>query len=259
MRSLSLLSFAVLAFSLTACSDNEPTNPTPTTVGSYVRAGGSYVIHSNVNVNIDATTGKTTDAPAPDDSTVVVQRSSMSSTEKSIAHVFVDGASKDTVTITQNGNILTQEFAIRYDLVSFVLDLGRKNVTIADFSKSSWTALKDTIAPFDFPPLPGIKLSGNLNFVGKVLADESVTLNNVALQTKKVQLDLNATLYANLGVSSIPVPISLVRTIWFADGIGIVKTEQKAAVINLGPAGALLGTTTLAVPGSIQTAKRWSK
>ena len=256
MRNLTLLGFTALCLTLVSCSDEEPT--TPTAIGSYVRTSGSYVIHSNVDVNIDATTAKTTDVPAPDDSTVVVQRSSVGGTEKSVAQVFVGGATTDTVTITQNGNVVMQDFAIRYDVVSFVLDLGRKQVMIADFGKSSWTALKDTIPPFDFTPLPGVKLSGSLNFIGKQLADETVTINNVTLQTKKVQLDLNATLFANLGVSSIPVPISLVRTIWFADGIGIVKTEQKAAVINLGPAGALLGTTTQAVPGYIQTAKRWS-
>lgn len=256
MRILTLLGFAAITLTLTSCSDDEPTTPTAT--GSYVRASGSYVIHSNVDVDIDAATGKTTDIPAPDDSTVVVQRSSAGGAETSVAHVFVGGESNDTVTITQNGSIVMQDFAIRYDVVSFVLDLGRKQVMVADFSKSSWTALKDTIAPFDFTPLPGVKLSGSLNFIGKQLADESVTINNTTLQTKKVQLDLNATLYANLGVSSVPVPISLVRTIWFADGIGIVKTEQKAAVINLGPAGALLGTSTQAVPGYTQTAKRWS-
>ncbi len=257
MRTLALLGFAALALTLSSCSDDEPT--APTAIGTYVRASGSYVIHSNVDVAIDAGTGKTTDTPAPDDSTVVVQRSSTGGAEKSIAHVFVGGEANDTVTITQSNSVITQEFAIRYDLVSFVLDLGRKQVMVADFSKPSWTALKDTIAPFDFAQIPGVKLSGGLNFVGKQLADESVTINDTTLQTKKVQLDLNATLYANLGINSIPVPISLVRTIWFADGIGIVKTEQKAAVVNLGPAGALLGMTTLAVPGYTQTAKRWSK
>jgi hypothetical protein len=255
MRNLALSALAASALLITSCSD-EPT--APTAVGSYVRGSGAYVIHSNVDVAIDAATNKTTETPAADDSTVVAQRTSTGGVEKSTAYVFESGVVADTVVMMQNGNVVMQDFAIRYDLVSFVLDLGRKQVMIADFGKSSWTALKDTIAPFDFTPLPGVKLSGSLNFIGKQLADETVTINNVTLQTKKVQLDLNATLFANLGVSSIPVPISLVRTIWFADGIGIVKTEQKAAVINLGPAGALLGTTTQAVPGYVQTAKRWS-
>ncbi|MFM8771561.1 MAG: hypothetical protein ACKOE4_06025 [Candidatus Kapaibacterium sp.] len=252
MRNLALTAFAASALLLTSCSD-EPT--APTVVGSYVRGSGAYVIHSNVDVAIDAATNKTTETPAADDSTVVAQRTSTGGVEKSTSYVFENNTVADTVVMMQNGSVVMQDYPIRYDVLGIVLDLGRKQVTVADFGKSSWTALKDTILPFDFPAFPGLKLSGSLNFIGKLLGDESVTINGTTLATKKVQLDLNAVLTASIGAT---VPIGLVRTIWFADGIGIVKTEQKAAVIDLGPAGALLGTQKQAIPGFVQTAKRWS-
>ena len=255
MRTPLLLGLLSAALLVSSCSDS---TTTPEPVGAYIRPSGSYVTHSNVDVAIDAATKQTTNADAPDDSTVVVERSSTNGIERSVAHVYVDGAVTDTVIMMQNGSIVMQDFPIRYEIQSVVLDLGRKMVTIADFNASTWTALKDTIAPFDFPVLPGAKLSGALNFTGKPLGNEQVTIGTTKLSTRKVQLNLDATLYASIGATVISVPIGLVRTIWFADGVGVVKTEQAAAVVNLGAAGALLGSSTQAIPGFTQTAKSWS-
>lgn len=253
MRILALTAIAASAL-LISCSD-DPT--TPTVVGSYVRPAGSYEIHSNVDIAIDAATGKTTEVAAPDDSTVIVQRTSTDGVDKSVAHVYESGVIVDTLELAQNGSVLTSnQFLIKLELPGTVLNFGRRQVTIADFSKSSWTALKDTILPFDYPTLPGVKLSGSLNFVGKSLGDENLIIDGKTYATKKVQIDLNSVITASVSVS---VPVNLVRTVWLADRVGIVKVEQKPAIIDLGSAGALLGIQKLAVPGFIQTDKRWSE
>lgn len=255
MRFLTLATIAVSAALMTSCSD-EPTAPTVTAVGTYVRAAGTYEIHSNVDLTIDAATGKVTETAVPDDSTVIVDRTTIDGVSKSIAHVYENGSVIDTLELVQKGSLVTSNrFLIQLELPGSVLKFGRRQVTIADFDKSSWIALKDTILPFDYPAVTGVKLSGSLNFVGRQLADETVTINGTSFATKKVQIDLNSVITTSLGVS---VPINLVRTVWFADRVGIVKIEQKPAIVDLGPAGALLGTQKLTVPGFVQTDKRWS-
>ena len=270
MRLFTTLGFATLALGLVGCSD-EPTTPTtPTSYPAYIHAvPDAYMVSSNMNVAIDAITKQTTDQPAPDDSTVVfgaIQGEGVDEANPSTklplyrtdSYVFVNNESTDTVTTSQLGGKITQSYRLRYAIQAIPLDLGRKNVVICDLANSTWTALKDTVAPFDLPGMPQYKVSGALNFVGKSLPDETVTLNGQTLKTKKTQIDLNATLYLAAGPTSIPLPIKLVRTYWLAEKLGVVKMEQMADVIDLGVIGGFLGTPVQAVPGMVQTAKRWS-
>jgi hypothetical protein len=269
MRTLTTLGFAALALALVSCSD-EPTSPDTPAYGTYVHTvNGAYVINANVNVAIDAVTKQTTEQPAPDDSTVVFNSQQGEGTDPSNpsaklplyntqSYVYVNNAPTDTVTVSQLGGKITQSFRLRYSIQQIPLDLGRKDMVICDLGNSTWTALKDTVLPFDLPGMAQYKASGTLNFTGKSLGNETVTLNGQTLSTKKVQIDMNATLYLAAGPTSIPLPIKLERTYWFAEKVGVVKMEQKAAVIDLGILGGFLGTPTQAVPGMIQTAKRWS-
>ncbi|MEY3386498.1 MAG: hypothetical protein RIR53_1309 [Bacteroidota bacterium] len=268
MRLLTTLGLASLVIVLASCSSDEPTAPT-TSFPAYVHAvSGSYMTYSNVTVAIDPATKQTTQQPAPSDSSVVVNAQTgeliepTTSTKvpfyNTVSNVFTNNELTDTVTLSQVGGKITQSFRLSYDIQAFALDIGRKNVVICDLGNSTWTALKDTVLPFDFPGLPQYKVSGTLNFTGKSLGDETVTLNGQSIKTKKSQIDLNATLYLAAGPTQLPLPIKLVRTYWFAEKLGVVKMEQNADVIDLGIIGGFLGTPVQAVPGLIQTAKSWS-
>ncbi|MBU3699675.1 MAG: hypothetical protein FGM33_06655 [Candidatus Kapabacteria bacterium] len=268
MRLLTTLGLASLAIVLASCSSDEPTSPSGSYPAYVHTVNGSYMTYSNITVAIDTATKQTTNTPAADDSSVVVssqtgeQVDPATSTKQPFystnSHVFVNNEPTDTVTLSQLGGKITQSFRLSYNIQSFALNIGRKNVVINDLANSTWTALKDTVLPFDFPGMPQYKVSGTLNFTGKSLGDETVTLNGQSIKTKKSQIDLNATLFLAAGPTQLPLPIKLVRTYWFAEKLGVVKMEQKAEVINLGIIGGFLGTPVQAVPGLIQTAKSWS-
>ena len=78
--------------------------------------------------------------------------------------------------------------------------------------------------------------SAKLLFTGKKLAAENITVNGSALSAVKTEMKMLITLYVDFGGFILPVPIELIRNTWFANGVGVVKIEQDAKVINAPPA-----------------------
>ncbi|MBM4178350.1 MAG: hypothetical protein FJ211_03330 [Ignavibacteria bacterium] len=241
-RLLSLIGMSALA--LTACSD--PATPEPT-AESYVASAGSYMIHQNTELAIDTATQKVTETPAPSDSTVTGAVTTFNGKSSTPFFMHVGGAVQDTTYYYQEGSNLFTSIPLSYDIGGIPLDLGSKWAKIYD-QATSWTALSDTVTPID---LPGgqYKLSAKLNFSGQSQGTESVTINGVTLIAKKVQINLDARLYAMLGPTSIPVDVNLKVLYWIADKVGVIKREQPATILNLGLLGQLMGSPVQAVPG----------
>jgi len=228
---LAILSVALLS----ACSD--PATPVPTNE-SYVAASGSYMIHQNTELFIDTATKAITEVPAPSDSTVAGAILTFNGKSSTPFYSYVGGEDFDTTYYYQDGASLYTSIPLTYDIGGIPLDLGSKWAKISDQGATTWTALVDSIAPIDLP-IGGYKLSAKLNFSGQSLGSETITINGATVATKKVQIDLNARLYAMAGPTSLPVDVNLKLYYWLADKIGVIKREQPPAILNLGLLGQL--------------------
>lgn len=250
IAALAILSGALL----TSCGD-DATTPEPTSE-SYVAASGSYMLHQNTELEIDTVTKAVSETPAPSDSTVAGAVVTYNGKSATPFYAFVGGVPFDTTYYYQDGAALYTSIPLSYDIGGIPLDLGSKWAKIMDQGATTWTALTDSIAPIDLP-IGGYKLSAKLNFTGQSLGSENVTINGVTLATKKVQVDLNARLYAMAGPTSLPVDVNLKVMYWLADKVGVVKREQPAAIVNLGLLGQLMGSPIQAVPGVRQVTTKY--
>lgn len=246
---LAILSVALLS----ACSD--PATPVPTNE-SYVAASGSYMIHQNTELFIDTATKAITEVPAPSDSTVAGAILTFNGKSSTPFYSYVGGEDFDTTYYYQDGASLYTSIPLTYDIGGIPLDLGSKWAKISDQGATTWTALVDSIAPIDLP-IGGYKLSAKLNFSGQSLGSETITINGATVATKKVQIDLNARLYAMAGPTSLPVDVNLKLYYWLADKIGVIKREQPPAILNLGLLGQLMGSPIQAVPGIRQVTTKY--
>ena len=208
---------------LSACS----TDPVVDTSTYVVATKGSYFVHDNIVINVD-TNGVKTDVPAPQDSTIVNGTKVISGKTAVESFVFVDGVPTDTTYVAQEGGIVSTLTPLQFTVASQSLDLGNRWVLTYDANATTWTALNDTIPSITFGPLTG---SAKLLFTGKKLAAENITVNGSVLSAVKTELNMLVTLYINYSGFIIPVPIELIRTTWFAKGVGIVKIEQDAKLI----------------------------
>ena len=252
-----MIRYAALAVAsaliISACGDS--TTPEPTNE-SYVPASGSYMIHQNTELEIDTVTKAVTEIPAPSDSTIAGAVTTFNGKSATPFVAFVGGAPFDTTHYYQDGASLYTSIPLSYDIGGIPLDLGSKWAKINEQGQTSWTSLADTIAPIDLP-IGGYKLSAKLDFQGKALGSENITINGATLSAKKIQIDLNARLYAMAGPTSLPVDVNLKVFYWLVDKVGVVKREQPAAIINLGLLGQLMGSPIQAVPGFSQVTTRY--
>ncbi|MCX6139759.1 MAG: hypothetical protein NTX15_02845 [Candidatus Kapabacteria bacterium] len=249
-RFLLLGAFATLI--LSACSETT-TNPSPT--GVYVVSkAGSYYIHDNVYVKI-TNAGVTADSLLPRDSTAANGTQTIAGKSAATSYVFVGGVPVDTTFVAQEGTKVNEYYPVEFTILGATVNLGTKWVTTFDEALTSWTALNDTVPEFELkagPTGPTYYLSAKLNFTGSKNGTEVLMVNGASITATKSAINLNATIYVAFspGGLATAVPISLVRTYWFANGYGTLKIVQDAKVINAPPLPAT------GVPGLRQTVVR---
>ncbi len=234
MKRIAIITAAALGLGL-GLSSCKTESTTPVEPGKYVIAtAGSYFIHGNRTFDTDAS-GATDTTDFLEDSTVVIGTTTVEgrSAVQSI-YTFV-GIAFDTLYDAQQGSVVSTLYPLEFDVLGAPVDLGRKWVNVFDENASSWTALRDTIPSFTIDAGPSGSYTGSagLDFTGKKLGTETVTINGVSVATQKVEITLNITLYLMFGPQAVPVPIQLVRTYWFANNIGWVKMMQPAKVVTI--------------------------
>ncbi len=263
---LRLAALGLLAIlTLSACSDDEPTNPTPS--GTYVvSTPGTYYVNDNVIINI-RTGGATSDSAVASDSTVVLGTRTIGGKSAVASVVHVGGVAVDTTYLAQEGSKVLEFFPVQFSIFGGPVNLGDKWVTTFDESASKWTALSDSVPPFEI--IGGVRtvnpgtdsqridtvkytVSARLNFEGTKTGTENVTVDGKTLSATKSQVSLGGTVYVFLGPAPLAIDLNIPRTYWFVNGVGVVKTVQDATILNV----PLLGATP--VPGSRRTTVRYS-
>ena len=233
MKRLAIVTVAALGLGLglTGCSDST----TPSEPGNYVVAtAGSYFLHSNRSYDIDQSGAIDTNDILPD-SVVVTGTKTVEGRSAVESIMYVGGLPIDTMYDAQQGSVVSTLLPLSFDVLGAPVDLGNKWVNLFDENASSWTALKDSIPQFTIDAGPSGSYTGTagLNFTGKKLGNETVTLNGASIATTKVEITMNITLYLMFGPQAVPIPIQLVRTYWFANNIGWVKVTQPAQLVNI--------------------------
>lgn len=252
---------------LSACSDDEPTTPQPTGGKYVVSTAGTYYVNDNVIINIRPG-GATSDSTIPQDSTVVLGTRTVGGKSAVASVVFIGGVASDTTYATQEGTKVLEYVPVQFSILGAPLNLGDKWVTTFDESAASWTALSDSVAPFDLviridtvnPNTDSqrvdtmkYRLSARLNFTGSKTGTENVTIDGKTLSATKSQVNLAGTVYAFIaGPVPFSIPINIPRTYWFVDGVGVVKVSQDAVTISASP------LPPTGVPGSRKTTVRYS-
>lgn len=240
-----------LGLGLSSCSSE---STTPTEPGTYVVAtAGSYFIHGNKAFDTDEAGAVDTVDILPD-SVAVTGTKTVEGRSAVESIVFVGGLPIDTMYDAQQGTVVSTLLPLQFDVLGAPVDLGNKWVNLFDENASSWTALRDSIPQFTIDAGPSGSYTGSagLNFIGKKLGTESVTINGTTVSTSKVEITMNITLYLMFGPSAVPVPIQLVRTYWFAKNLGWVKMSQPAKVVSI------MGIPPLPIDGTESTLIRYS-
>jgi len=251
MKHFAIIAVAALALGLAGCSSD---TTTPTEPGKYVIASpGSYFIHNNRTYDTDAAGAVDTVDVLPD-SVVVSGTKTVEGRSAVESIMYVGGMAVDTMYDAQQGTVVSTLLPLAFDVLGAPVDLGNKWVNLFDENASSWTALKDSIPQFTIDAGPSGSYTGSagLNFIGKKLGTETVSINGAATAASKVEITMNITLYLMFGPQAVPVPIQLVRTYWFVNGIGSIKVTQPAQVVNI------MGIPPLPIDGVETTLVRYS-
>lgn len=250
MKRITIVISAVLGLGLVGCSNET----TPTEPGTYViSTAGSYFVHANREFDInDAGVIDTNDLLQ--DSTVITGAKTVAGRSAVESIMYVGGVPIDTTYDSQQGSVVSTLLPLDFSVFGAPVELGSKWVNLFDENATSWVALRDTVPQFtiDGGPAGSYTGTGGLNFLGKKIGTETVTVGGKSVSTTKVEITLNITLYLDFGVSIVPLPIQLVRTYWFANKIGWVKYSQPAKLINLP------GVPALPVDGQERTLVRYS-
>ncbi len=222
---------AILGLGLVGCSNET----TPTEPGTYViSTAGSYFVHAKREFDIDdAGVIDTNDLLS--DSVVITGTKTIAGRSAVESIMYVGDVAVDTTYDSQQGSVVSTLFPLEFSVFGAPVALGSKWVNLFDENATSWVALRDTVPQFtiDGGPSGSYSGTGGLNFVGKKIGTETVTIGGKSISTTKVELTLNITLYLDFGVTIVPLPIQLVRTYWFANKIGWVKISQPAKLVNL--------------------------
>ena len=253
MKRIAIITAAALGLGL-GLSSCATESTTPVEPGKYVPAtAGSYFIHGNRAFDTDAG-GATDTLDVLSDSTVVTGTKTVEGRSAVESVIYVGGFPIDTSYDAQQGSVVSTLLPLEFDVLGAPVDLGKKWVNLYDENSSSWTALRDSIPTFTIDAGPSGSYTGSagLDFTGKKLGTETVTINGVSVATQKVEITLNITLYLMFGPQAVPVPIQLVRTYWFANNIGWVKMMQPAKVVNI------MGIPPLPIDGAESTLLRYN-
>jgi hypothetical protein len=254
-----LLSITIAAVIIAGCSS---TTTSPTGSNSYVvSTTGSYFIKSNVSLEKDSATGAINESEAYEDSTVVTGKSTMADSKgvsKSaiVMVTFVDGEPTDTTYMAEEGNkvYLLMDMSTGGGL-GVDVDLGSRWTLVADQSASGeWTAVQDSVSNIEID-YDGTKLMANIGVSVKCKKNgtENLTVSGKVIETIKYAMTYNFTMYINVGIAVVPLPITLTSEIWMGKGVGLVKQLTQPTTVSV----PMLGFS-FDIPGSRSAVVRYS-
>ncbi len=229
----------VVALVIAGCT-SESTNPAA--VVSYLATKlGTYMLNNN-QILVMNQSGADSVAASFTDSTAYSGTSSAADSEgmtKSaalyVAHQL--GAPTDTLYLSEDGAKLYRLFDLSFNLPNISpLELGTRWVLIGDQNNSTWTGLKDTVSGISvvYQGLP-LTIDAVFDLVGTKVGNENITIGGQTTKAMHYKLDykINFTITAIIG--TVPVdPLVIPIDFWVVEGVGIVKTYQKPAILRLG-------------------------
>jgi len=235
MKSKILLIFAVaLAFYLSSCSsDDNSTNPTPT--GDYYKLSTNnfwvYITTDTDPETEEITTGK--------DSTVIISQETKEGKSAFKMKTFTDGEDMgETHQYSENGVLYTllTDFLPDDGLIPIPDDqFDNVWVKIADPNTSKWELINLNLTDIPFP-YNGLELnvSGSLKLEG--VRSVKVIVNVMGKDYTTQKYTINSIIEATTKVGNLPITIkaTIPTHFYYADGIGLVKSQTESVEVNLG-------------------------
>ncbi|HCN05194.1 MAG TPA: hypothetical protein DIS79_06195 [Bacteroidetes bacterium] len=228
---------------LTACGDDEPTQPTPTNDSYLNTTEGQYYV-----MNVDTTTG-TAENPTVESSTVdsVVVAAALTYQGKpaSMRIRFNNGNVVDSMYQYEEGGKVYEAFQLAVPSVAGLepINLGSRWIVAADQNATTWQALYDSIPNLSFS-YSGTPLTGSvaIRVTGTKVGAENVTIGTSNVSAVRYDLTYTISLYTVINIGPAPQPITIVYpytiSSWWAKGHGVVRTSQAPGNVST-PFGAV--------------------
>lgn len=233
MKSKIILIFAVaLAFYLASCSsDDNSTNPTPT--GDYYKLNtNNYWVYETTDIDPD-----TNEKDVYKDSTVIVSQEVKEGKNAYKLKTYSNGDDSEVYQYSENGVLYTllNDFLPDDGLVPIPDDqFDNKWIKIADPNASKWEliSLNLTDIPLDFEGAQ-LNLSGTLKLEGT--RGDKVIINVLGKDYTAQKYTINSIIQASTSFGDLPITIkaTIPTHFYYADGIGLVKTETESTDISL--------------------------
>lgn len=231
MKSKILLIIAIAtAFYLSSCSsDNNTNNPTPT--GDYYKlAANNYWVYTTKN-----TDPETNDITTTTDSTIIISQEVKEGKNAFKLKTFTDGEdSQESYQYSENGVLYTMLDDFLPD--DGLIQLPDNQITntwikIADPNASNWEILNFTLT--DIPVNLGeieVTASGTLKL--SATKGDKVIINVLGKDYTAQKYTINTVINAKVNGVDIPT-VTIPTHFYYADGIGLVKTQTESTEISL--------------------------
>lgn len=234
------LSVAFVALIIAGCSS---TTTTPGTPSSYLPGTtGSYFVRSNVTLEKDTTTGAVNEVEPYEDSTVVTGKATMTdskgvSKNAVVMVTYQNGDPQDTTYMAEDGNKIyaLMDLSAGAELGVGNVDLGSRWTLVADQGATAeWTAVSDSVSGISID-YNGTTIMANVAVSVKCKKNgtENLTINGKLVETLKYIMTYNVTMYLNLGIAVVPIPVTLTSDIWIGKGVGMAKQIQQPSEVSV--------------------------
>ncbi|NQW30717.1 MAG: hypothetical protein HQ472_09420 [Ignavibacteria bacterium] len=238
-----LLAVSFAAIVIAGCSSST----TPAGTSSYlVSTTGTYFINSNVTLEKDSATGVVSEVEPYEDSTVVTGKESKTDskglTKTAVVMVtYLNGAPTDTNYVAEDGAKIYLFLDLSAASVPGVdgVSLGTRWTLIADQNATAeWTAITDSVSNLDIDYNgTALKADVGVSVKCKKNGTENLTINGALVETIKYQMTYNITMYINIGIAVVPIPVSFSSEIWLGKGVGLVKQIQQPSTVTVAALG----------------------
>lgn len=230
---------------LTACGDDEPTQPTPTpTSDSYLNTtSGQYYV-----MNVDTTTGTAANPTVESstvDSVVVADTVTYQGKSASMRIRYNNNVVVDSTYNYEEGGKVYEAFRLAVPSIAGLepIDLGSRWIVVADQNATTWQALYDSIPNISLT-YSGTPLTGSvaIRVTGAKVATENVLIGTTNVSAIKYDVTYTLSLYTQITIGPAPTPITIVYpytiSSWWAKGHGVIRTSQPPGNVTT-PFGAV--------------------
>ncbi|MDX9791471.1 MAG: hypothetical protein WC313_10795 [Candidatus Kapaibacterium sp.] len=231
--SLFLLATAGL-YLLSSCSEEKSTTPSDRNL--FPETNGSYWIYNSTYVEDGEDKTET-------DSTVAVGKETIKSQSATKFAVYVEGQEVETYYRYSNDSKLyaLPSELLSQDIVAIIPSdlLPDEWVVVADDKADNWEMFQFNVEniPLEFSGVSAV-LNGQLKVTGIKGGSTSLTIDGSTVNAQEFTTKINYTGQINYSGMNIDLPFEIITKHYFADGIGLVKTETPKQEISVN----LMGT-----------------